>query len=330
MMSAVVLLAQQPAPVPPPPADTAPGGVFRVPSPYETPKEADAPKPEEPKKDVLRNTGKPIAIPFACTEDDMQAHGMSCSEEKPCPVYAELGAVLPLGHRIFITGNLHDGSSTLYSLLLASEDEGRTWTEPVERIKGAGLDQIQFFDFEVGWISGQLLGALPRDPFFLVTTDGGKTWRKRPVFGETRIAAVDRFWFESRTAGSMIIDRMQGAETGARYELYETMTGGDTWMIRQVSPKPLQLKGARDTETQTGWRIRGDAKTKANVLERKQGAGHTAVASFLVKVGECSPLSAPLPEPPPPPEPAVQAPAPAGRPSVPSKSPSGPPTLKKK
>ena len=148
----------------------------------------------------------------------MQAHGMSCSEEKPCPIYAELAAVQPLGHRIFITGNVHDGDSTLYSLLLASEDEGRTWTEPVDRMKGAGLDHIQFFDFEAGWISGQSLGAFPRDPFFLMTTDGGKTWRKRLVFNETRIAAVDRFWFESRTAGSMIIDRMQGAETGARYK----------------------------------------------------------------------------------------------------------------
>ena len=108
------------------------------------------------------------------------------------------------------------------------------------------------------------------------------------------------------------------------------MTGGDSWMIRQVSPKPLQLKGARDTEAQTGWRIRGDARMKANVLERKQGSGYTAVASFLVKVGECSPAAAPLPEPPPPPEPAVQAPKPAVRPLDQSKPPSRPPALKKK
>jgi hypothetical protein len=322
----VVLVSQQPQGTPPAQQpDQAPGGVFRLPSPYEAPKEAGPPKPEEPKKTVLTNTGKPIAIPFACTEDDMQAHGMSCTEENPCPVYADLTSVYPLASKIFIAGNLHDGSSTLYSLLLVSEDEGKTWSEPVERIKGAGLDHIQFVDFETGWISGQSLGALPRDPFFLITTDGGKSFRKRPVFNESRVGVVDRYWFESRTAGTMIIDRMAGAENNARYELHETMTGGDTWMIRQVSPQAPALKGGRTTEAATGWRLRADQRTKAHIIERRQGAGHSPVATFLVKVGECKPALTPLAEPPPPPEPPSPA-EPAGRP----KGPSQPPTLKKK
>jgi hypothetical protein len=187
-------------------------------------------------------------------------------------------------------------------------------------MRGAGLDHIQFVDFETGWVSGQSLGALPRDPFFLLTTDGGKSWRKRPVFSESRVGAVDRYWFESRTAGSMIIDRMQSAENNARYELHETMTGGDTWMIRQVSPQPIALKGARATEAATGWRLRADQRTKANVIERRQGSAHTAVATFLVKVADCKPTPDALPEPPPEP-----APAPV---TAPPKGPSRPPTLK--
>jgi hypothetical protein len=135
---------------------------------------------------------------------------------------------------------------------------------------------------------------------------------------------VDRFWFESRTAGSMILDRMQSAEANARYELHETMTGGDSWMIRQVSPQPLQLKGVRGTEAATGWRLRADQRTKANVIERRQGTGYSTVAAFLVKAGECKPAVTELPEPPAEPEPA---PAPA--PVAPSKVPPRPPTLKK-
>jgi hypothetical protein len=150
----LTLVSQQPPNPPSPPPDQAPGGVFRLPAPYEAPKETAPAKPEEPKKTVLTYAGKPLTIPFACTEDDIQAHGMTCTEESPCPIYAELAHVHPLGSKIFIAGNLHDGSSTLYSLLLVSEDEGRTWSEPMERTKGAGLDQIQFVDFESGWISG--------------------------------------------------------------------------------------------------------------------------------------------------------------------------------
>jgi photosystem II stability/assembly factor-like uncharacterized protein len=316
------LAAQQPtAPPAPGQSETAPGGVFRLPSAYEVPKEA--PKPEEPKQVVLQNSGKPMIVPFACTEDDIHAFGMACTESDPCPVYLELTSVHPLGSRIFAVGNLHNGNSTMYSVMLASEDEGKTWTEPVERVKGAGLDMIQFVDFEAGWIAGQTLGALPRDPFFLLTTDGGKTWRKRPVYSESRIGTVEKFWFESRTAGTLIIDHAQGAENNARYEVLESMTGGESWMIRQLSAAPPQLKGARDSEAATGWRLRADQRTKAHVMERKSGSGYGAVASFSVQVGECKPAASPLPEPPP--EPPKQQPATV----TPPRTPARPPTLKK-
>ena len=56
------------------------------------------------------------------------------------------------------------------------------WTEPQARIPSSGLDQIQFIDFQNGWISGANLQSAPRDPFFCITTDGGKTWRQRDHF----------------------------------------------------------------------------------------------------------------------------------------------------
>ena len=127
---------------------------------------------------------------------DIQAAGLGCSEEDPCPVYLELSNVEAVGHKIFVTGNLHTPTATLDSILLASDDEGKTWTEPHPRLRSSGLDQIQFVDFQNGWISGANLQGAPRDPFLLITTDGGKTWRQRPIFEESRVASIERFWFD--------------------------------------------------------------------------------------------------------------------------------------
>src|SRR5581483_4322195 len=131
-----------------------------------------------------------MRVPYQCTTDDAQAAGLTCSEDHPCPVYVELANVESVGNRLFITGNLHTPDTTLLSILLASEDSGATWSEPYDRQRLSGLDQIQFIDFQNGWISGANLAGAPRDPFLLITTDGGKTWRERPVFDESRVASI--------------------------------------------------------------------------------------------------------------------------------------------
>ena len=56
----------------------------------------------------------------------------------------------------------------MWSILLASEDNGKTWAEVYDRQRSTGLEQIQFFDFERGWIGGQQLLSLPRDPFLFL------------------------------------------------------------------------------------------------------------------------------------------------------------------
>ena len=58
------------------------------------------------------------------------------------------------------------------------------------------LDRIQFLDSEKGWISGEELSPLPQNPFLLVTSDGGKTWKRRPIFNEeaeSRFGAIQQF-----------------------------------------------------------------------------------------------------------------------------------------
>ena len=121
----------------------------------------------------LENIGKPMHIAFDCTEADMQTSGLACPEDEPCQVYLELANIEAAGNKLFLPGNLHTATTTMFSILLATEDAGKTWIEPHPRIRSAGLDQIQFIDFQNGWISGANLQSAPRDPFLLLTTDGG-------------------------------------------------------------------------------------------------------------------------------------------------------------
>ena len=131
---------------------------------------------------TIPNTGQPMHVPFECTATDTVAAGLTCSEEEPCPVYLELANIEGVGDKIFLTGNLHSSTNTLFSILLESDDSGQNWKEPMERMRVSGLDQIQFIGFGSGWISGANLQGASRDPFLLITTDGGKTWKQHPVF----------------------------------------------------------------------------------------------------------------------------------------------------
>jgi len=264
----------------------------QVPAPP-APGQADGKAAETPaERPVLQNIGKPMIVQYRCSEDDIRSAGLSCTREDPCPLYLELSSVESVGNRIFLVGNIHSPSTTLSSVLLASDDAGKTWGEPHERIRAAGLDRIQFIDFQNGWISGELLHPLPRDPFLLITSDGGQIWRAHPIFPEPRFGFVQQFWFSSRTNGSLVLDQGQSGESG-RYEMYETANAGETWMARQTSERPLQMKRLGGTPNED-WRLRADAATKSYRLERHTGNSWQDVAGFSVSIGACNP-----PEPPP-------------------------------
>jgi hypothetical protein len=289
--------------------------------PFSTP--AQAPSTEEPPAAAaLENTGKPMRVPFQCGAEEIRTHGLICPAREPCPVYLELSSLEVVGNRIFAAGNLHTQSVTLSSILLATDDGGKTWHEPHQRIRSAGLDQIQFADLEAGWISGQHLLAVPRDPFLLLTTDGGKTWRVRPVYTESRSGLIDGFWFDSRTSGRLWIDRGGDADAGGRYETYESKTGGESWMVREVGERPAAGKPSRPPNPD--WRIRADGATQSYQIENRADGRWQSVASFLVRAGECREPEVQLP-PPPEPEPQPEVPEPAETEPRPARK---PPSLK--
>ncbi len=227
---------------------------------------------------TLENDGKPMRVPVACSQSELESLGMSCSEDEPCPLYVEFSAIEPAGTGLFIAGNIHGSAATVSSIFLGSFDGGKTWIEPYERIPSGALDQIQFLDADNGWVSGSLIQTLPRDPFFLITSDGGKTWRRRPVFEDMHSGSVDRFWFESPNVGTLFL-----APSGGASEAYQTIDGGESWQMKQAGAKLPTAK----TPPANGWRLHANAKTASYDVERKQGAGWERVASFLVEAAVC-------------------------------------------
>jgi photosystem II stability/assembly factor-like uncharacterized protein len=211
---------------------------------------------------------------------------MACSEEDPCPIFLELSAAEGVGNHIFAAGNIHSDTVTLYSVLLSSEDAGRSWTQAADSYRGSGLDHIQFLDPLTGWIAGETLFPISQDPFFLLTSDGGATWRAKPIFNESHFGSIQQFAFDSKTAGSVILDQGAGGDS-ERYARYESPDGGETWAIKEQSKKPLQLK--RSAAPALNWRVRAEAASRSYRIEHHQGDKWVSVAAFAVRLPVCRP-----------------------------------------
>jgi photosystem II stability/assembly factor-like uncharacterized protein len=237
----------------------------------------------------IGNDGTPMLLPFRCTDEDIRWAGLSCSEDAPCSLFLEITTVEAVGNRLLLAGNIHGDAVTLYSVLLASDDNGHNWQEVHQGIRGAGLDHIEYLGADTAWVSGQVVFPLTQDPFLLVTTDGGKTWTQRDVLNEdseSRFGTVQQFYFSSKDSGTLVVDRGPGAG-GERYALYETSSGGETWALKQVGSKPIVVK--RPVATVADWRVRADAGMKSYLLEHRVGTRWSAVAAFLVKLDPCKP-----------------------------------------
>jgi len=226
----------------------------------------------------------PVHIAYECPAEDRDTFGLTCSPEEPCAVFLELSAVEAAGARLFLAGNLHTSEVTLYGILLASEDSGKTWAEPIPRVKASPLEQIQFYDLQNGWISGQALDPLPRNPFLLRTDDGGKTWRRLPLSEDTKYGSISQFWFDTRTHGELLLDNSRGSNV--RQELYESMTGGGDWAVRESGNRSLHLSQTHP-KNDGPWRIQADAAAKTYRIERGFGTKWETVATFAIHVGDC-------------------------------------------
>jgi hypothetical protein len=260
---------------------------------------------------ILTNNDEPMRLAYSCAEEDLQWAGMSCSDDEPCPIYLELNSVVPDGRKIFAAGDLHSNAATISSVLLMSDDSGATWREPAARMRGTALDQMQFYNPEAGWAAGETQYPLPRDPFFLITTNGGGSWRQQLVGEEDSSGAIQRFWFDSERHGELIIDAGKGSE-GGRYHSYESETGGENWTLRGKSDQLPKLRRAPPAGDDADWRTRPSKDGKAIQIEERTGGQWKSVASFLIEAANCRPQAGELKEPPAPEENrAPEPPAPA-------------------
>lgn len=225
----------------------------------------------------------PRKLDSVCTPADEDAFGLTCSEDEPCAVYIELSSIEANGSALFITGNLHTVNTTMYGLLLQTDDGGQTWTEPNKRLRTSALEQIQFLDFQHGWISGTKLEPLPRDPFILSTNDGGKSWRENPLFEDSTFGSIQQFWFDTPTEGELVLDRSQGPTS--RFERYVSMTAGSSWELQQTDSKPIHLAKAKPREN-SSFRIRAEAGIY-HVERRTAAGGWETIARFAIHTGDC-------------------------------------------
>lgn len=235
----------------------------------------------------------PVRVPFDCTPEQAEAFGLNCSEDQPCPAYLELASAAGAAGRVFVAGNLHTSDTTLFSLLLASEDGGVSWTEPVPRLHNAALEQIEFLDSPagsaassmIGWVSGESIDPLTRNPFLLMTADGGKTWRQKVLFEEAKFGAIAQFHFTSKNDGEMLLDLTQGK--AKRTESYSTHTGGESWELQGRGSVARLATASRPSE----WRVRADASSATYRVEHLANPAGSrvweSVASFAVHVTDC-------------------------------------------
>lgn len=222
----------------------------------------------------------PVKVDYACSLEDVNSFGLSCAPEDPCVVFLELSSIETAGGKLFVAGDLHTESTTLYGVLFESEDGGKTWAEPIKRLPHAALEQIQFLDLATGWISGQSIEPLPRDPFLLITSDGGKTWTKKMIFDDSRFGSVARFWFESPKAGELVLDRDVGGKL--THEVYQTATGGESWELAQSTTKPVTLKKPKGDAV---WRLHADGKFY--YAQRRGSGAWETMASFPIEIARC-------------------------------------------
>jgi hypothetical protein len=222
----------------------------------------------------------PVHVDYTCPPEDIDSFGLTCSEDQPCPVFFEVSAVESFGSQVFVAGDIHTATTTLFGVLLSTDDGGASWSEAVARLRSTAFEQFQVIENR-GWLSGQRVEPLPKDPFFLITVDGGKSWRQRTLFEESRFGTIAQFWFDTPDSGQLIFDDSVGKATNQ--ELYGTMTGGENWEIKQKGTKALHLAARPDTR----WKVSAPTGSTTYLIERTVNGKKETVARFLIHIGDC-------------------------------------------
>ena len=261
--------------------------------PPQPPIEAERPEAAETKPIELIYQGEPLVVPLDCAYSHFDRAGIVCSEVTPCELFLELTAVEAAGEKVFVIGNMHTASATVSSILLGSDDGGTTWREPVERYSGAALESIRFANDGHGWAMGQQreLDSSSK-PVLLATRNAGKRWQRYPISrDEEHTGIIVDFHFDSEDHGMLIIDREK--HDGDPFELYESMNGGRSWLIRQITERKPKLRNRPPVEPESDWRVQEDVAAGDYKVEQIRDGEWVARSRFAVQVGVCTEMERP-------------------------------------
>ena len=247
----------------------------------------DEPQEQQPAPPVIAYEGSPLVVPLDCGYDHFSRAGIVCSDVTPCRLFLELTGVENAGDKVFLIGNVHTSAATISTILLASGDSGRSWQEPIPRYSGAGFELIQFADSTHGWIGGQE-GDYDRSttPLLLVTVDGGSTWERYAINeDEDATGAVLEFFFDTQEHGLLIVDLL--ISEGDPFELYETLNGGRSWIIRQIVSQKPNLTNRSLADDPIDWRIKENLNDGVYEVQRREQGEWVLKSSFAVGAGSC-------------------------------------------
>lgn len=252
------------------------------------PKRVEEEKPVELEKPSY--SGDPITLPSECRRPELAKLGLACSDGAPCELFLELIDVQPGGDdRIYLIGNLSTASAGLAAIILVSEDRGASWSEAADRVGAGVFEKLSFLENEFGWVAGQAAGeSVPRVPFLLATDDGGKNWTRYSIWAgsEERSGSILDIYFDEPDHGFLSIETR--GSSGDPFELYETVTGGTSWSIRQIASEPPKIRRSRRIVAAPTWRLGENANDEAYEVQRLLDGAWVTAARFAVSLGPCA------------------------------------------
>jgi photosystem II stability/assembly factor-like uncharacterized protein len=182
--------------------------------------------------------------------------------------------------------------ASLRGLVLGTGDGGRTWRELKDRSgKGApfSINDVWFTSATDGWAAGGNLEDNEED-VLLRTTDGGRTWERRPTGAAEYLRAVQ---FVDRDHGwvvGMTVDTVDPSGPPGPSKILATSDGGATWVVQLTAPRSFY--DVLFVDALHGWAV-GD---RAAIYATTDGGRTWRQQSRFTKIGS-KVVRAPAPDP---------------------------------
>jgi hypothetical protein len=193
---------------------------------------------------------------------------------------------------VFLLGSLQTPAVTIRSLLLRSEDGGRSWKEVMEPVTGSAVIRLSFLSKQTGWA---LLGGTSEGPgqlYLYKTRDSGNSWSKVSRIPKRHFDGwPESFGFVDERNGRMEILYDGNAPTDG-FAVMSTSDGGITWQeTRSLSLDEYREQYEKDSEEPSTdyvtardgsqWKLQEQSRKQVSVLRRRRSGGEWNIVSTL-------------------------------------------------